>query len=686
MKKILVSIFLAIFLLPCLALFAACESQNTSSPQSGEKKETVEINFVTNNNKGEHIYKEFTKDQTFGNLPNIESFERDGYTYTFTGWFTANEGGTQVTSDTAVNSINGNVLYAQYTKSPKSFEITFDANGGSVSPTSKIVTYDSPYGTLPTPTRTGYTFAGWSTTAEIKDIVTSSTIFVSTSEQTLYAIWQEEESSSETEETSSFLLSNWQSALTNANSNYTQENIKTITFTKTRPTSGTQVSVGATAPDGATAYVNGTQFVDDIIAFVTTNSLDSSKYDIVFYSPATIYAPTNSISLFSNSDSSKLLTNLTSITFDNFRTSNVKDMSFMFDGCSSLTSLDISIFDTRNVIRMRYMFSLCSNLLEINLSNFNTKNVTDMVWMFRYCTSLESLDISMFDMTNTETGSMIETCTNLLSVKTPKTMGSMVILLPSSDWYNSETLNGAYDKIEIEDMNNITLARGCYKFIGKNVRAYRSASVVGAEIGYIMSDDKIYYGDTIDIIAAIENVRYGNSVYLCYQTTTGKQYTKYGKESNILSFPRTQSGKTIVTGLIVGGNLTVTGERHYSWIDVPYNYKGTETGICGAGEDVTLNWSGLDQGGIAGVKVSELVENGAKIRVQVETTFGSKNNQSGSASSWIELGNSTTLNPVHASWKASITVSVSTSGVSFSFRDMGLYYSYGYIVSVQIWI
>ena len=235
-------------------------------------------------------------------------------------------------------------------------------------------------------------------------------------------------------------------------------------------------------------------------------------------------------------------------------------------------------------------------------------------------------------------------------------------------------------------MNNITLARGCYKFIGKNVRAYRSASVVGAEIGYIMSDDKIYYGDTIDIIAAIENVRYGNSVYLCYQTTTGKQYTKYGKESNILSFPRTQSGKTIVTGLIVGGNLTVTGERNYSWINVLYNYRGAETGIRGAGEDVTLNWSGLDQGGSTGVKISQFVSNGAKVKVNVRVTFGTKKNQSGSASRWIELGNSTTLNPVHASWKASITVSVSTSGVSFSFRNMGSYHSYGYIDSIQVWV
>ena len=41
------------------------------------------------------------------------------------------------------------------------FTVTFDANGGTVSPESKEVTYGEPYGELPTPERTGYTFEGW---------------------------------------------------------------------------------------------------------------------------------------------------------------------------------------------------------------------------------------------------------------------------------------------------------------------------------------------------------------------------------------------------------------------------------------------------------------------------------------------------------------------------------------------
>ena len=44
-----------------------------------------------------------------------------------------------------------------------SYTITFDANGGSVSPTSKIIKKGEKYGTLPTPSRSGYRFIGWFT-------------------------------------------------------------------------------------------------------------------------------------------------------------------------------------------------------------------------------------------------------------------------------------------------------------------------------------------------------------------------------------------------------------------------------------------------------------------------------------------------------------------------------------------
>ncbi|MBS7403782.1 MAG: BspA family leucine-rich repeat surface protein, partial [Eubacteriales bacterium] len=131
-------------------------------------------------------------------------------------------------------------------------------------------------------------------------------------------------------ENNAYLLkgSLWQAALTSANSNFTQANIKTISFTKTAPTGSgyTQVPVGATSSAGTTAYASGTAGVSDITAYVKANSSDSTKYDVIFYSPVTIYAPVDSSFLFSNSTTANRLTNLTSINFGNFNTSKVTNM------------------------------------------------------------------------------------------------------------------------------------------------------------------------------------------------------------------------------------------------------------------------------------------------------------------------------------------------------------------------
>ena len=78
--------------------------------------------------------------------------------YTFTGW--TYSGQTTPTKNVTISAgTMGNLSYTANWQ-VNTYTVTLDANGGSVSPTSKTVTYDASY-TLPTPTRTGYTFAGW---------------------------------------------------------------------------------------------------------------------------------------------------------------------------------------------------------------------------------------------------------------------------------------------------------------------------------------------------------------------------------------------------------------------------------------------------------------------------------------------------------------------------------------------
>ena len=109
--------------------------------------------------------------------------------YQFVGWYTKKSGGTLI-EDTAMPSKDITV-YAQWesnaTPKQKTYTITFDADGGSVSPKSITVNKDEKIGTLPTPTKDGYTFVGWYTSSGAK--FTSNTII--SSNGTVYAHWTE---------------------------------------------------------------------------------------------------------------------------------------------------------------------------------------------------------------------------------------------------------------------------------------------------------------------------------------------------------------------------------------------------------------------------------------------------------------------------------------------------------------
>ncbi len=107
--------------------------------------------------------------------------------YTFDGWYTAASGGTLVTSTTSFTRNEDMTLYAHWTLN--SFIVTFDANGGSVSPTTLRGYCGQALGTLPTPTRTGCTFDGWYTAKSGGTKVTAQTVYTTAQNFTVYAHW-----------------------------------------------------------------------------------------------------------------------------------------------------------------------------------------------------------------------------------------------------------------------------------------------------------------------------------------------------------------------------------------------------------------------------------------------------------------------------------------------------------------
>ena len=159
--------------------------KNTQTLYAHWKANTYTVTFAKNDGSSNSAgTRTVTYDAKYGSLPTVS---RTGYT--FVGWFTAASGGTQITKDTTVKITEAQTLYAHWT--PNKYIVTFIKNDGtSNNAGTRTVTYDAKYGTLPTVSRSGYTFLGWYTAASGGTQVTSATKVTQAKDHTLYAQWK----------------------------------------------------------------------------------------------------------------------------------------------------------------------------------------------------------------------------------------------------------------------------------------------------------------------------------------------------------------------------------------------------------------------------------------------------------------------------------------------------------------
>lgn len=87
-----------------------------------------------------------------------------------------------------MNVPKGSTIVVYISKGPQPVKVTFDYGDGSRS-TTETKYYEKPYGSLPTPTRNGYTFSGWYLSRAYTREITSSDTVNNSEDHTLYARW-----------------------------------------------------------------------------------------------------------------------------------------------------------------------------------------------------------------------------------------------------------------------------------------------------------------------------------------------------------------------------------------------------------------------------------------------------------------------------------------------------------------
>ncbi len=147
----------------------------------------VELSVVFDANGGKIVQGDNILDMPYG--ATISEFpEVTKAHHAFVGWFTAPDGGEQITADTEITETQ--TIYAQWSENTVS--ASFDAQGGTIKE-SNSDSYDvevaegSMLNTLPTVTKEGYVFLGWFTAADGGDKVSESTYV--TDGATYYAQW-----------------------------------------------------------------------------------------------------------------------------------------------------------------------------------------------------------------------------------------------------------------------------------------------------------------------------------------------------------------------------------------------------------------------------------------------------------------------------------------------------------------
>ena len=150
---------------------------------------TYTVRFNANGGSGEMSDQDFTYN-TAQNLT-ANTFSRTGYS--FNGWSTTPNGAVTYTDGQSVSNLTAEdgetiTLYAKWTLN--TYNITYDLDDGSVA-TANPATYDvtTPTFTLNNPTKTGYTFAGWTGTDLTQPTQTATITQGSTGDRSYTAHW-----------------------------------------------------------------------------------------------------------------------------------------------------------------------------------------------------------------------------------------------------------------------------------------------------------------------------------------------------------------------------------------------------------------------------------------------------------------------------------------------------------------
>ncbi len=211
-----------------------------------------------------------------------------------------------------------------------------------------------------------------------------------------------------------------------------------------------------------------------------------------------------------------------------------------------------------------------------------------------------------------------------------------------------------------------TLSKSTYVTVNRT-----SSPNQGASTGTLGNGETIYYGDVLSFTSKAGTFSRNGRTYQQHINATIKYYTSVGGTQTSTEYSDKVNGAALRAGLTVYGAVTVTASRNQA-------YRSVWTGNVSTGW--IRNSSATIGSGSFGNAGADFIAYGTSFHASGRVTFGTKSNQDGSngftnVASWSG-------GTAHSSWWANWEMSCSSSGVYFKGSDMGAYYGKGYVTQI----
>lgn len=194
-----------------------------------------------------------TQTKWYGKSLTLSSTKPTRTGYSFQGWATSASGSVAYDPGDSYTSNAAVTLYAIW--KANTYAVKYNANGGSGAPSSQTKTYGKTLTLSSTkPTRTGYSFQGWATSASGSVVYAAGASYTKNAAVTLYAVWK----------ANTYTVKYDANGGTGAPSSQTKTYGKTLTLSNTKPTrTGYSFQGWATSASGSVAYAAGASYTNN---------------------------------------------------------------------------------------------------------------------------------------------------------------------------------------------------------------------------------------------------------------------------------------------------------------------------------------------------------------------------------------------------------------------------------------